>query len=142
MRMKMLVLLILAIFITNLAYGNLAFGYEAESDQALQQTQRLLKNKNLRDQAVNESPAAQRAHQRAQDLLKNPENLEKAYGMAAQMMEQIMKEAQGDPEKAQSILNKGLEDPASLADRMPAQFKEMLKDVGGGIEGISNTDPQ
>jgi hypothetical protein len=58
------------------------------------------------------------------------------------MMEQIMKEANGDPTKAQQILNKGLQNPAGLADRMPAQFKEMLKDVGGSIEGFSNPTPE
>lgn len=136
--MRILILLVLAVFITNLAYGNFAFGYDSKADTSLTQTQDLLRNKNLRNNAVNSSQSAKDAHQKALNLLKTDENVDKAYNMAAQMMEQIMKEASGDPMKAQEILQKGLADPSGLADRMPAQFKEMLKEVGGSVEGYGN----
>jgi len=135
--MKTLIFLVLAIFITNLAYGNYAFGYESESDKALMQTQDLLTNKSMRDKAISESDEAQKAHHRAKGLLKTQENVDKAYGMAAQMMETVMKEANGDPNKARQIINKGLSNPAALADRMPAEFKQMLKEVGTSVEELS-----
>jgi len=140
--MKTLILLVLAIFITNLAYGNFAFGYEAGADKSLMQTQDLLRNKDRRNNVIQESKEAQKADQRARSLLKTQENVDKAYGMAAQMMESIMKEAEGDPMKAREILNKGLSNPGALAERMPAEFKEMLKEVGGSVESFSNPQSQ
>lgn len=132
--MKTILVLLFAIFITNLVYGKFAFGYEPDSDLALKKTQELLRTKNLRDNAIKDSPEASNAHQRLKSLFGTSENQEQAYEMAAIMMEKIMTEAGGDPLKAQEILNKGLSNPASLAERMPSEFKEKLKNSANEVE--------
>ncbi len=109
-----------------------------DQQSALKQTQDLLRNPADRMSVVKESPSAQAAHQKAVDFLGSQQNVNKAYDMAALMLKSVAEEANGDPAKMQQILNRAKSNPAVLADRMPAEFKTMLKQIAGDIEKRSS----
>lgn len=118
----------------------LSFSYVAQAEltakqaRALEQTQNLLRNPEKRMKAVNSSAEAVKAHQRAMSLLGSEQNVNKAYDMAAIMLKTITEEANGDPAKMKAILNRAKSNPEALAERMPAEFKSLLKVMSDDIE--------
>jgi len=108
-----------------------------QQERALLKTQQLLRNPQKRMKAISSSKEATQAHQRAASLLGSEANVDKAYDMAAIMLKSIAEEAGGDPVKMQQILNKAKTDPSALADRMPAEFKSLLKNMAKEIENNS-----
>lgn len=107
---------------------------DQHQESSLKKTQQLLRDPSQRIKAVNNSKDAQEAHQKALNLLGNQENVNKAYDMAAVMLRSITEEANGDPQKMKQILNNARSNPAALAERMPAEFKILLKQMAKDIE--------
>lgn len=113
------------------------YALDSDSSQALKKTQEMFRDQGKRMNAVNGSQKGKDAHARVQELFKTSGNIDKAYEMAAQMMGSVMKQTNGDSKKAQEFLSAGSIDPATFAERMPTEFKKLLKETAGSIEKMN-----
>ena len=59
---------------------------------------------------------------------------EEIYQLAAQIMENLVREAQGDPDKMMKILEKAQQNPSSFANTFTEEQKRKLKELGKKIE--------
>ncbi|NBY21120.1 hypothetical protein EBQ74_12995 [bacterium] len=59
---------------------------------------------------------------------------EEIYQLAAQIMENLVREAQGDPDKMMKILEKAQQNPSAFADTFSEEQKRKLKELGKKIE--------
>ncbi len=111
-----------------------SYSMDSESSEALKKTQEMFRDQSKRMNAINNSQKGKDAHKKVQELFGNTGNIDKAYEMAAQMMGSVIKEAGGDASKAQEILSKGSANPAAFAERLPSEFKKMLKETANDVE--------
>ena len=99
-------------------------------------TQELLRNKAARDKAnktIN-AKAAQKADQFAgQTVGNNPEAKEQMYGLAADVFEILVKDANGDPEKMQEMLTQYLLNPAAFAAKLTPEQQAKLRNISGSV---------
>ena len=117
-------------FITHNVYADMS----QNQQNALYNTQKLLKNEKSRMDSINSSKEAQKAHQDVVSLFGGSQNINKAYDMAAIALEALAKEANGDPAKMAEILNEAKKDPAAFANKMPPEFRSMLKQAAQDVE--------
>lgn len=100
------------------------------TDEALKKTQDLLKNPDQREKAAMQSPEG----------LKSLENLKKITGGDAQMEQEIWEltaeimplltgDAKGDPAKMNELLDAAKLNPAEFANRFPAAQREKLRQI-------------
>lgn len=122
------------ILLFSLSLSFQVYALDSDSSDSLKRTQEMLRNHKKRMKAVNSSSKGKAAHEKVKNMFGSTGNVDNAYEMAAQMMGVITKEAGGDSKKMQEILDKGMLDPASLAERMPSEFKQMLKNAAGDVE--------
>lgn len=127
--MKTLIIFSLVLFSFN------SYAMDSESSEALKKTQEMFRDQSKRMNAVNSSQKGRDAHKKVQELFGSAGNIDKAYEMAAQMMGSVMKEAGGDATKAQEILSNGAANPAAFAERLPSEFKKMLRETANDVEG-------
>lgn len=110
-----------------------SYADDAVNDQALRQTQTLLKDKKARESALN-TKDAKAADQNVKDLTgNNPVLTDEIYGLAAEVFEIIVKESGGDPDKMSELLSSYQKDPASFANKFSASQKAKLRDISSQV---------
>lgn len=114
--------------------NNSSSGVDPHSEKALQQTLQMLNDPQQRMKAVNQSPQAQKAHQQALDLAGNEENLGEIYNLSGQLLQNVAKDANGDPQKMREALQKAMRDPAAFAQSLTPAQKQQLKKLADDIE--------
>lgn len=130
--MKYTFLIVLTFFIPILSSGG---ELTEEQQNALTRTKSFMKNSHQRQEYLKSSPYAQEAHNKAANLLGSKQNVNKAYDMAGQMLESLLKQSNGDMSKVKEALLRGQANPAQLAESMPPEFKKMLRELANDVEG-------
>lgn len=113
----------------------------AEDPEALTKTQDLMQNPSERNKAIQNSPAAQSADQQLQSLAGNSKNAEAIYKLAAEVMGNLVKQANGDPKKMMEILENAKASPDSFANTFSQSQKDELRDIAAKIPQSSTTSP-
>lgn len=116
-------------FLTSTAFADL----NQSQQNSLYNTQKVLKNREKRMKAVNSSKEAQDIHKEVISLF-GSDHQDKAYEMAAVALEVLAKEANGDSAKMAELLNKAKRDPAGFANRMPPEFRTMLRQAAQNVK--------
>lgn len=121
----MRILILVLILMHGLAYADM----DANSKEALQKTKDVLTNKSAREEAVKKDPRAADADAKAGALAGSEENKDKMYAIAAQVMEKIVAEANGNPEKMQQLLLEAQSNPQKFYQKYftPAQKKQVQR---------------
>ena len=99
--------------------------------EALQQTKHLLKNPSARQKAADRDPKAKDADNKVSALAGSTENKEEIYDLASQLMEKIVKETNGDPEKMQKLMLEAQSNPEAFYK------KYFNKDQQAKVRGIA-----
>lgn len=111
---------------------------QAELDQydqkALQQTQELLKNPSERNKAIANDKAAKDIDAKTGSLAGSAEKKEEIYSIAAQVMEKITKDANGDPEKMKKLLQEAQSNPEAFYNKFDSSQKSQIQNLAGKIE--------
>lgn len=100
----------------------------------LQDTIKILTNSTLRQKEGLTTPEARAADAQAGDLVGTLENKEKLYELASSILETLVTEANGDPDKLQKLVEGLQKDPKSLEGKLSPQQRENLRQLAGNIE--------
>lgn len=110
----------------------LADNLSQEQQKALNQVMSQLTNPTLRAEELKNNIKGQESDRALKDL--GGEYSEEIYQLAAQIMENLVREAQGDPDKMQQILEQAHKNPEAFANRFSEDQKRKLKDLAKKIE--------
>lgn len=106
----------------------------AAEEKALADTQAVLKNRQAREKKLAQDPNARKANEILQKLAGSPERAEEMYGLAADLMGNLVKDTGGDPEKMEKILEKAQSDPQGFAETFTPEQQKKLEEIAKKIE--------
>jgi len=110
-------------------------------EKALQNTQDMLRDQQGRAAEIQRSERARQVDQGVRNLAGSQQNTDDIYGLAADVFANITKEAGGDPEKMQKLLNEAQKNPAAFAEKWTPEQKAKLKDIGTKIPTPGSGSP-
>lgn len=119
------------LWVGSLSYVAVSFSDDDETtvQQALQQTQQVLRDARLRQEAVQKDPKARQADENARKVAGSEQNLNAMYDLSADVMETVNKESGGDPVKMQKLLDEASKNPEAFVHRFTPEQKEKLKAI-------------
>lgn len=106
-------------------------GIDKATQEALEQTQRLLRDKNQRNAAIQNSPESQSNHQELEKLVGSGKNTDAVYDLSADIFAKLVKESNGDPLIMQQKL---LENPQAYLDSLSPEQKARIKAISNSAE--------
>lgn len=115
--------------------------WDQHSEQALKETQDLLKNQEQRDKAVQSDPNAKATHSEVEKLSGSSQNTNAIYGLSAEIFESIARQSNGDPQVMQKLLQEAARNPEAFANSLTPAQREKLRGVAAGIEKKQNQSP-
>ncbi len=107
---------------------------DAASQEALLKTMQLLVSPSQRGVAIEESDKAKEADDVARAVAGTAENTQRLYELAARILENVVTQANGDPEAMFKILEKAQKDPAAFARTFQPDQTRLLQELGREIE--------
>lgn len=107
--------------------------------EALRKTQDLLRNQAERQKAIANDPKAQSVDSNAKALL--GANTEKAYELSAQLMERIVAETGGDPQKLQKLILDLQSNPQSLEKYLSPAQRDLIRQMASDVEKSKGLPP-
>jgi hypothetical protein len=127
-----LLLILMFIIASPAIYADL----DGNQQKALRDTQDLLKNPTERQKAINKDPRAKDVDSKAEALAGSQENKENMYGLAAQLMEKIATETNGDPEKMQQLMLEAQQNPQAFYNKyFDANQRDKVRDIANKAQG-------
>lgn len=125
-------ILVLSLFISTPVWADL----DKASTEALDKTKHLLVNPQEREKALQADPKGREADQKLKALV-GSEKSEDVYKMASEIFDRLTKEAGGDPQKMQKLLEEAQKNPQSfyhkmLTDAERAKVRGLATDVEKG----------
>lgn len=94
------------------------------NQQALEQTQQLLKDKDLRNKAIEGSDSAKAADSYVKKSSSDPDGV---YSLSAEIMADLVKQTDGDPAKLQKLIDEARRNPSAFGENLSTEQKEKLK---------------
>lgn len=103
---------------------------DKHDNQALQKTQGLLKDQKQRDAFIKSDRNAQAADAQLKAVLgNNPQMTEEAYALAAEVLAEMTRKHQGNPDAMAKDLEKFSKDPAAFLSQWSPEQREKLKSL-------------
>lgn len=102
---------------------------DASSEMALQQTQQLLENPNVRNEAIRKSDSAQAADAKLREVAGSEANTQEMYMLASQIFANMAKDSGGDPAKMQEMVQRAMSNPEAFANSLTPEQRAQLKDL-------------
>lgn len=103
------------------------------SQEALLKTQQLLRDAKLREKAVGADLKAKDMDARVREFAGSDEAAQDIYSLSAELMENVVKESGGDPEKMQKLIEEAKKNPSAFAARFSPEQKAKLKAIAEKI---------
>src|SRR5690348_7596925 len=97
--------------------------------KALQQTQELLKDPAARAQAAQGDAQAAAVEKQVEQLGGTPQNTQAIYDLAADVLGNVAKDAQGDPDKMMQLLEKASKNPEAFGNQFTPEQKQKLREL-------------
>lgn len=107
---------------------------DKNAQEALEQTMGMLRSSQKREEEIKKDPKAKAANAEVESLTGSAENTQKLYELSALIMENLTKQAGGDPDKMVKILEQAQKDPAGFANSFTPEQQKLLKQLGKDIE--------
>ena len=107
---------------------------DADSQDSLNKTQTLLKDRSQRESAAKATPESREAHEKAKNVAGSPENTDKIYNISSDIMATLTEESGGDPQKLQEIVNSFKANPQAFYDRLTPAQREQIRGLAADIE--------
>lgn len=128
--LKALLCLTLASFVTSTAWSK---SDKEVNEEALKNTQDLLKNPTERQKALN-TPAARQSVEQLKNLTGGDAQIEQEiWELSADLMPILLEESKGDPQKMTKLLQEMKANPLSFADKFSGAQKEKLRKIAEKI---------
>ena len=107
---------------------------EPASEQALLQTQALLRDRKARAEAISKDPKAKKTDEQLKKLAGGSDSaVDAIYDLSADIMETITRQAGGDSEKMRELLVDALRDPAKFVGKFSPEQKAKLGAIAGQV---------
>jgi hypothetical protein len=106
---------------------------DSSSEKALQQTKEFLKDKSLREQSLKDNDSGRRADEYTKGL---GTNTDEVYSLSAEILEDITRQAGGDPVKMQEIMSEAQRNPAAFAAKFSDKQKAKIKELAQPIKPV------
>lgn len=119
------------IFITAL-FASPAWPQDAETEEALVQTQEHLKDSGKRKELIKDGNA-KRIHESAASLV-GEENVDEMYSIVAEIMPYVTKEANGDATKMTELMAEYQKDPQAFYKKLPTSVQNRIKALSSKVE--------
>lgn len=103
-----------------------------EDQQALQDTQDMLRNRQKVEQYMKTNPAASNADNQVKDLM-GPDT-GATYDLAADVFGDLVREANGDPAKLMQLVEEAQKNPAKFAERLSPAQRDKLRGLANSVE--------
>ena len=114
------------LFLTLLLTSTFAYAEGPTSDDPLAQTQALLKDQNQRQKVIQGDAKAKQADDNVKNLGLSSASQEELYGLSGDILETMVQNTGGDPEKLNAKVEQYMRDPSSLKkDLSPEQAKKI-----------------
>ncbi|MFN3697490.1 MAG: hypothetical protein ACK4VO_08615 [Pseudobdellovibrio sp.] len=108
---------------------------EAYSDQALKDTQALMNDRNQLNQVFKEDAKARDADQFALKAVGgDTKDRDKLYQISSQILEQLTKDNQQDPQKMQEQLLKAAQNPEQFYKQLSPEVRKNIQEVAESVE--------
>ncbi len=108
---------------------------DANSHSALESTKSLLTTPTERQKAISQDPKARDVDKKVDALAGGSENKEDIYKLAAEIMDKIVQETNGDPEKMKQMMHEAESNPKAFYEKMfSAEQKAKARAVANKIE--------
>jgi hypothetical protein len=111
-----------------------AHALDKESQEALDKTKRLLTNPNERKEAIKNDEQAKAAHGKVEALGGTSQQTEKVYDISAQVMDKMVKDANGDPAKMQEMMANAQKNPEAFLKSLPAEQRQAIERLAKELE--------
>jgi hypothetical protein len=114
---------------------------DKDQRQGIQDTQHLLKTPAARAKAIAHDPKAKEIDDKAGALAGSAQNKDEMYDLAAQLVEKVAAQANGDPEKMQQLMMEAQKDPKAFYekffdDKQKAKVRGLANKIEGDKPGI------
>lgn len=114
---------------------------EQASETALRQTQQLLRSRSEREKALQADGGRGAANDQSARKAIGDAATEKSYELSAQIIETIVRRANGDPVKMQQMMNELTANPHSLEQYLSASQREDIRQLASDIEKKQGLQP-
>ncbi len=102
--------------------------------EALSKTQDFLKNKSERDVFIKNAPESQKHMDQMDVMGMNGDQKNQMFNISADVMGQITKDQNGDPDAMKKLLEKAQQNPEEFYKSLSPESRNMIKNLGGQIE--------
>lgn len=115
---------------------------DSHEQQGLKDTQRMLRSKSERDEAIKDNKAAKDIDTKVEALTGSGKGKEEIYDLSAQVFEAVTKEANGDPQKMQQLLFEAQSHPQEFYNKyFSAEQKAKVHSLANDIERRGGANP-
>lgn len=104
-------------------------GLDKYSQEALEKTQKLLTDPAQRQKAIATDQKAQAVHKQVEMVSGSPQNTDKMYQMAAEIMKTVAVQANGNPAKMQELMMQAQRDPAAFLRSLPHEHQAQIQAI-------------
>ena len=126
---------IIFIFSTSSLFAQNNNNLDKHSQKALTQTMELLKDRNKRSKAINENKRAKDNHSSIQSLTGGDQKqTDDIYNLSADIMNTLVQQSGGDPNKMMELMNKAQQDPKAFAESFTPAQREALRKISSDIQ--------
>lgn len=114
-----------------------SLGWSAELDgasqEALQKTQEMLQDPKERNKAIQKDANAVAADQQVRSLAGSDKNTQEIYGLSSDILGDLAKQANGDPNKMLELIEKAKKDPEAFGKTLTPEQKRKLHELSTQI---------
>jgi len=123
--------LCLALIHSAAAYAQLG----SHEEQGLKDTKEFLQNSKERQEWIDKNEKAKDVDKKVDSLAGSKENKDEIYGIAADVMEKLTRETQGDPQAMQKILQEAQSNPQAFYNKyFDEKSQKRVRGVAADIE--------
>lgn len=109
-------------------------------NDAIGSTQDVMTNTSKRNTYLKSSPKAQQVDKQIKSLTGGDDiQNEKIYGISAEALSSLMKDANNDPGKAAEILKQAEKNPEAFYNSLPENIKNQIRNVSAQIDKKKNS---
>ena len=130
----------LIILIETVFFRSICFAVEplsTESEEALQKTQDLLRDKKLRQKAIEESTEAKSADSRVNSIAQDEKQRQEIYEASSDIMKDVVTKTSGDPEKMNQLMINAQKNPENFYKDLKKEDQQKIKEISEKIEHSS-----
>jgi hypothetical protein len=117
-----------------LSFPLIAEELDSASQEALSQTQALMKNQSERQKYVNAHPDAKAADKKIDDLTLDPILKEKFYDVSGDIFANMVKKTGGDAEKQKEMLNEAAKNPEAFYNQLTPDEQNQIRSLANQIQ--------